>query len=407
MKTTINLIKPHRLQKQIVKSCLSPDYFFTVAVVGRQFGKTCIAENIFTYWALNNDNARLMWVSPTDSQAQKVYQEIVFALVESGCIKSKKQSKGDTEISFHNGSKMLFRSAASEDSLRGNSIHYMIVDEAAFVKRETVEAILLPMLNVTGRKCLFITTPKGKNYIYDYFLKGKTEKTWNSLRFSSLDSPLVNKDIIDVFRSTLPTKLFQQEIEAEFVDSASVFNNVQELLHLERLEAPQAGKKYYAGIDVGIITDSTVLTIIDEDNKVVNFYKWTDVQAPFLMEEIKRVCDFWNFQAVTIENNNQGIVLYQTLKDKIKNLYDFNTNTKTKPEIINRLIHLFNVKDIQLVKDEDLRIELESFIFKQSDNGHIKFFAENGFHDDIVMSLAIAVWTKENKSSRGFTAFRL
>jgi hypothetical protein len=38
MTTRINLITPHKLQKQIVDSCLNPEVFFTVAVVGRQFG---------------------------------------------------------------------------------------------------------------------------------------------------------------------------------------------------------------------------------------------------------------------------------------------------------------------------------------------------------------------------------
>ena len=55
------------------------------------------------------------------------------------------------------------------------------------------------------------------------------------------------------------------------------------------------------------------------------------------------------------------------------------------------------MKEIKLVSDEYLRIELESFIFKQNDLGNIKFMAEYGFHDDLVMSLAIARWCYENK----------
>jgi hypothetical protein len=72
------------------------------------------------------------------------------AMDKSPVIKSYKTSKGDGEITFHNGSTILFRSAASEDSLRGESVHYLILDEAAFMKRSTVEEILLPMLSVTG-----------------------------------------------------------------------------------------------------------------------------------------------------------------------------------------------------------------------------------------------------------------
>lgn len=407
MATDIILIKPHKYQREIVDSCLDPNIFFTVAVVGRQFGKTTIAENLAVYWATNNDGVRLMWVSPTDSQAQKVQAEIVKAIYESGCIKSSKKSKGDTEIRFTNDSYILFRSAASEDSLRGESIHYMILDEAAFIKRDTVESILLPMLNVMGRKCLFITTPKGKNYIYEYFQRGKTKPNWRSLRYSTLDSPLANEELINMFKDTLPPKLYQQEILAEFVDSSSVFNNVNELLNLDRLEGPLPGRKYWAGIDVGIVNDATVLSVVDEDGNLVNFYRMVDMEAPEIMNKIVEINSIWNFHNITIENNNQGIVLYQDLRRRLSNITDFNTNSKTKPQIINRLIHLFNTRDINLINDEELRIELESFIFKQTDTGNIKFFADYGFHDDIVMSLAIAIWAKENKGSGEIQIYQL
>lgn len=410
MEIKLKLVKPHIYQNEIVKSCLDQSIFFTVAVVGRQFGKTCIAENLAVYWAVNNASTKTMWVSPTDSQAQKVQNEIVAAIIHSGIIKSSKKSKGDTEIRFHNGSVILFRSAASEDSLRGESVHYMILDEAAFMKRTTIEAILLPMLNVTGRHCLFITTPKGKNYIFDYFQKGKDRKKnpkWNSLRFSTLDSPLANQDLIEMFRETLPPKLFQQEIEAEFVDSSSVFNNVTELLNLQELNSPKIGRKYYAGIDVGIVTDATVVAIVDDLGNLVKYYRFIDEEAPEIMAKIRAINKKWMFENVTIENNNQGIVLYQELRRTMSNIRDFNTNVKTKPLIINRLIHLFNVKGINLVNDDYLRTELESFIYKQGENGKLKFLADYGFHDDAVMALAIAVWAKENRSTQDVQVHKL
>lgn len=410
MAINLTLVKPHKYQRKIVDSCLDPSIFFTVAVVGRQFGKTCIAENVAVYWGVNNPNTKTMWVSPTDAQAQKVQNEIVSAIIHSGVIKSSKKSKGDTEIRFHNDSVILFRSAASEDSLRGESVHYMILDESAFMKRTTIEAILLPMLNVTGRHCLFITTPKGKNYIFDYFKKGQDRKKnpkWNSLRFSTLDSPLANEDLIEMFRETLPPKLFQQEIEAQFVDSSSVFNNVTSQLNLEELNSPIPGAKYWAGIDVGIVTDATVVAIVDENGDLVKYYRFVDEEAPEIMAKIRAIDKKWKFQNITIENNNQGIVLYQELRRVMNNITDFNTNSKTKPLIINRLIHLFNVKGINLVNDDYLRTELESFIYKQTSTGHLKFLADYGFHDDVVMALAIAVYAKENNSNNEVQVFKL
>lgn len=395
---TINLIEPHEKQMEIVNACLDESIFFIVAVIGRQFGKTTIAENMAIYWALNEPGSTVYWISPTDSQAQKVYKEIVSAIIESGCIKSKKMPRGDTEITFVNTSKILFRSAASEDSLRGQSVDYMILDEAAFIKKDTVETILLPMLNVKGKKCLFISTPKGKNYLYEYFLNGQKLPNWKSLRFSTYDSPLANDDLINMFKEVLAPKLFQQEVEAEFIDSSSIFNNINDVMCLDKIDGPDTNDNYYAGIDIGLINDASVLSIINSDGNLVKYYRWENIEAPELMNEIIRINDMWKFKKVTIEDNNQGLTIYQDLRRRMNNITSFTTTSKTKPEIINRLIHLFNTKEIKLVVDEYLRIELEAFIFKQNSNGNIKFMAESGFHDDCVMSLAIAIWSYENKT---------
>jgi hypothetical protein len=402
----IELLQPHEKQAEIVDACLDENIFFIVAIIGRQFGKTTIAENLAIYWSLNEPNQVVYWVSPTDSQAQKVFKEIIGAIIESGCVKSKKMPKGDTEIVFTNGSKILFRSAASEDSLRGQSVDYMIMDEAAFIKKDTVETILLPMLNVRGKKCLFISTPKGKNFLYEYFLNGQKLPKWKSLRYSTYDSPYANEDLINMFRETLAPKLFQQEVEAEFVDSSSIFNNISDVMCLEPIDKPEEDERYFAGIDIGFINDASVLSIINKDGHLVKYYRWQNIEAPELMNEIVEINKKWNFVKVVIESNNQGLTIYQDLKRRMKNIDEFTTTSKTKPEIINRLIHLFNTQEIKLVVDEYLRIELEAFIFKQNVNGNIKFMAESGFHDDCVMSLAIARWCYENKNY-GKNVFRI
>lgn len=390
-----DLIKPHSKQKEIIKACTDPNLFFVVAIIGRQFGKTLIAENLAIYWALSKRDTIVYWISPTDSQIQKVYGEIIEAIHHTKVITSKKATKGDTEIVFDSGSKIIFKSAASEDNLRGGSVNYMIIDEAAFIKRETIETILMPMLAVKGKKCLFISTPKGKNYLYDYFLKGQVEPQWKSLRFSTYDSPFANKHIVDLARKSLPPKLFSQEYEAEFVDASSVFNNINEVMCLTPLTAPVPKHKYFAGIDIGLISDATVLSIFNQDGDMVKYYRWENIDTPVLIDKIIELNKFWGFYRIMIENNNQGLPIYQALRMTLNNIDSVNTNSKTKPEFINKLIHLFNMKEFKVVKDDYLRIELEGFIFKQTDTGIIRFMADSGFHDDCVMSMAIGRYCYE------------
>ncbi len=385
----IKLIDPHTTQQPVLDASLSDEVFFVVACIGRQWGKTLLAENLAIYWAINFPGSIIYWVSPTDSQAQKVYKEILNSIIESGSVEHHKMPKGDTEIVFKTKSKIMFRSAASEDSLRGQAVNYMIIDEAAFIKKDTLDQILLPMLSVKGKKCYISSTPKGKNWFYDYYIKGLSEPKYKSFRYSTYDSPFVDDEMIKIFRNSLPPTLFKQEIEAEFVDSSSVFNNLDELMILNSLEEPLQGGKYYGGIDIGLINDASVLSIIDSNGDLVKYYRWTHIESPKLIQNIIDVANKWNFEKLYIENNNQGLPIYQDLKSKIR-IEQFNTNSRTKPEIINNLIHLFNTKAIRLVKDELLKLELSGFIFKQNDLGTIKFMADYGYNDDMVMSLAIA-----------------
>lgn len=386
----INLYKPHTKQKDLIKALLDPNIFQVVAVIGRQWGKTMTAMNMAMYWAFNKPNSIIYWVSPTNSQADKIYKDIINAIIDSKTIKSKKGAKGDTEIVFINKSKIIFRSAETGDSLRGPSVDYMILDEAAFIRKETFEVILSPMLLVRGKKLFICSTPKGKNWMFDKFINIGNEPSWKSFRYSSYDSPYVNDNIIGMLRRTLPEKLFSQEVEAEFVDSASVFNNINDIMILDKQITPIPGEKYYGGIDIGLLNDASVLSILDSNGNLVNYYRWEKVESPDLIAEIVNISKQWNFTALYIELNNQGLTIFQDLKRKVRTIEGFTTTSKTKPEIINRLIHLFNMKEMLLIKDETFRIELEAFIFKQNDSNTIKFMADSGFHDDCVMSLAIA-----------------
>lgn len=397
-KINLTLFKPYDKQKEVIAALTDNSIEDVMLLAGRRVGKSTLAENIAIYWALNDPGCRIFWVSPSESQASKVYYDILRALGDSikHIIESNKGGKSDIEIRFKNKSIILFRSAKSGDSLRGEGINYMILDEAAFISETTYEQILQPMLLTSGKKLFIITTPKGKNWIFKKWNEWQHINDCKVFRWSSYDSPFSPKHKLEKTKASLNPKIFAQEYMAEFIDSSSVFNNISELMFLDELNAPETNKKYWAGIDIGLINDASVLSIIDEDNNVVKLYIFNGVEAPDLMNQIININNLWKFQKVAIENNNQGLVIYQDLKRRMNNIIEFNTNSKTKGEIINKMIHLFNTKEIQLVNDEILRSELESFIFSQNGTGHMTFAADSGAHDDTVMATAIAIWCKNN-----------
>lgn len=396
----VKLFKPHPIQKEIIEALKNPDIFFVISVLGRQTGKSLLLENYAIWYALNHKQSKVLIVGPVDGLIQKLYTEIKFSLRKSGIIKSAKAQKGQTEIVFINDSRIIFRSAASEDNLRGESVDVLILDEAAFIKQDTFETILLPFLNVRGKKCLLASTPKGKNWLYDYYMRGlgSDYKQYKSFKCSSYENPYANKELLDLFKQTLSPKKYEQEIMADFVDSAALFTNIDDVLVLVPQDAPYPNEKYWAGIDIGLLNDRSVISIINQEGNLVKQYVYDKINTPKLIENIISINDKWRFQNILIEINGQGLPIYQTLQTKLQNIQPFTTTSKSKGEIIDDLIYSFNMINFKAINDTELRIELESFVFIQDAGQQIKYSAISGLHDDRVMSLAIA--KKAHKEGR-------
>lgn len=406
--------KPHSMQQQVHLSCSdnSPN-MWTVVCAGRQAGKSQCARFQAMYWALKNSNELIWYLCPSENQCKAVWRMINQELSKiPGFITSKIQSKGDISFSFANGTRMEFKSSNAEDSLRGASVTRLILDECAFIKQNTVEEILLPTMSVRGRKILAISTPKGKNYFYKLFTSASSEdadvrKNFKAFKFSSLDNPFANKKIIAQFKKTLPDAIYRQEMLAEWVDSSGVFTNIEELAKAE-MKQRIPGYKYYIGCDIALADggDYTVITVIDSDGNMVYVDRFRGVEAPELRARILQAYNAYKPHKCLIEENNQGLPIVQDLRRKIQ-VEGFYTTNETKNEIINELIAAFSLKDIKILNDEILKEELNSFVFKYSKLGKIRFEAAYGAHDDMVMSLAIAwkAYMDNHKRSGGYVVY--
>jgi hypothetical protein len=93
------------------------------------------------------------------------------------------------------------------------------MDEAAFMKEETWTEAVRPTLAVRGKKVLFLSTPKGKNWFYDMYQIGLSNDYTNykSYKGSSYDTPFISHAEIEDAKKTLPENVFRQEYLAEFL----------------------------------------------------------------------------------------------------------------------------------------------------------------------------------------------
>ena len=184
-------IIPTTKQREIIQG-IRESYKYHVVAIGRQSGKSLLAMNLVLDWSINNPLSKILWVSPVYSQTTKVQKEIYKAIVDTGIVENNNFS--ENILSLKNGSEIIFRSAERYDNIRGYTIDYCIIDEAAFIKEEAYTEAIKPTLLVRGKKCLFLSTPKGKNWFYNLYQMGLSDAhpEYKSYKGTSMDNPYAN-----------------------------------------------------------------------------------------------------------------------------------------------------------------------------------------------------------------------
>lgn len=394
---------PHPKQEELHKLCKEKGVYFVVVKASRQSGKTFAAQVQAIIWAMEQSGCVVWFVLPSETQSYKVYKEMVGVLQNANLVKRTTSSKGNIEIELTNSSRIGFKSSAMENNLRGYSVDYLILDESSFILRETFEGDLLPTLNVRGKKVLIISTPRGKNWFYEYFSKGddiKENPEFRNLSFTYKDNPLANLSLIETIKKSIPEKLFKQEYLAEWVDGGQVFNNVDHRMISPSYKEGKQGERYFIGVDIGLINDYTVITVINNQCQVVCIERFRDYPSPVVKQRILDIMNKFKAEKVMIEKNGLGLPIIQDLLVTHKHkIVQFTTTNNTKGEIISNLISSFENEEIQIPKNDDLYKELNGYGFTFSSSGRIIYNSIYG-HDDMVMSLAIAYFCFQTFSKR-------
>lgn len=391
---SVTLYKPSPKQGEFHKACVKKDPFFVTLIGGRQGGKTYAAINQAIFWAMNDPGCLIYWVSPTAPQAVEAYEKFLQLLEHTPFIKTSKGSFGDTKIIFQNKTTISFKGAKSEDNLRGPSVTYMILDECAWMKEIVFRKVLFPMLNALGKACVICTSPRGKNWVYDMYNKGKSgDPNYKSFKLISSDNPQASPLVLEMAREMLTEEAFAQEYMAEFIDEAACFKNIDNLATIKLIDKPKSGDRYWAGVDIALKSDYTVITIMNQDAEVVFYDRFNNITAPVLKERLIKTINLFKPIKTIIEANNQGLPIIDDIKiiHKVRNIVSFNTTSKSKPEIINNLINAFGSSKLKIPNDEIFTDELKAFTMYVSDTGVVKYEAASGMNDDVCISLAL-VW---------------
>jgi hypothetical protein len=364
----------------------------TVLCAGRRFGKSALCG----YIALKElmIPGRQIWiVSPTYDLSLKVFNYVVKWFVKVAPSQQKNISFRPTpKIKTSFGSTLECKSAENPTSLLGEELDLVIVDEAARIPRRVHDAYLAPTLAMRRGKKVSISTPLGKNAFYEEYVRAKDEGA--AFSFPSNTNPTFPPEEWDRARATLPEDVFKQEYLANFMsDAAAVFRGVEEIVKGDVLRDVQPGHVYVMGADLAKHTDFTVLTVIDTyNNHVVHIDRFKDLDWNIQKARIKMVHERYNNARVILDSTGVGDPISDDLKSIGVMVDDFKYTNTSKQQLIQKLSLFIEQKLISIPNDVSLLDELSSFGYNLTDAGKVTYSAPNGYHDDCVNSLALAVW---------------
>jgi hypothetical protein len=322
-------------------------------------------------------------------------------------------------IEFENGCRVM-TSATNGDSFRGYSLHLLFVDECAFISGKTwkeFEDSVFPTVSaIEGSQIIITSTANGLNHFYQMVKGAKSGKSgykYNEMQWWEVPGR-DNKWREDVIAQN-SLIYFNQNFGNEFLGSSStlidagVLKNLpvdepisikKEGIHgIRTYEKPIPGHNYVLGVDPakdGL--DYFAIQIIDVTTIPFKQVLSANLQINYLdlALPIYNIALEYNEAFVIIENNEGAgqsiadmlwnVYEYENLyKDKGKKFYGFRNTTKTRKLMLTQLKALIE-SDNLIIYDKETQEEFFHFLEIRG-----KFQADEGYHDDLVMCLGIAI----------------
>lgn len=391
-----SLWEPHTGQRAV----MNLDVRFRIVAAGRRWGKSVMAAHEALARALEENGSTVWWVSPSYDQSNDFGFDKIKPLVAPDVLADVKRTK-PRALEFDNGSRISFRSAEREDSLRGPGLDFLVIDEAGSVPARAWNEELRPALSDTRGDALMIGTPKGRNFFFDWYKRGQSTDRPDtaSVRAPTSQNPHVPAEEIESLRDQMPERTFRQEHLAEFVDdSGGVFDGVRDAVADHTLPIPPADAPdpFAIGVDFARHEDYTVIVVLDAGGRLVAFDRLRRVSWNRIQSRITDLAEKYSRSSIAVDATRDNKIVSDLENSGGLDVEPVNFSSK-KTELIDNLALSLESDELTLSTDApELINELEVFEYDMTDSGRVRYAAPSGFHDDTVDALALAVEAKSN-----------
>lgn len=368
---------------------------FKVLAAGRRWGKTRLGVHECLDVAAHG--GRAWWVAPNYKMSEVGWRPLRMMGNKIGA----EVRRADRQVILPNGGDVTVRSADHPDTLRGEGLDFVVLDECAFIGESAWTEALRPSLSDRQGRAMFISTPKGRNWFWRLWQRGHDDGgEWASWQLPTRDNPYIAPSEIEAARQSLPELTFEQEYEAVFLESeGSVFRNIPtNMIAPSTSPAEHEGHNIVTGVDWGKQQDFTAISVgcIDCQCEVARD-RFNKIDYHFQRARLMALCEQWHPTAINVESNSIGMPNFEELQREGLPVYAFETTAKSKPRLIENLALSLEKAEFAFQPDPVWTAELEAYERTVSPvTGRSSYSAPEGMHDDTIMARALMLWQATN-----------
>lgn len=387
-------IKNFEKQQQIFDSKAR----FIITPKGRRFGLTKGAANDYIKCALNGEFSKGLWVDTVNSNIER-YVERYFLPSLNKLPPQLWHWRKQQKILQIRDAYIDFRSVDNPENIEGFGYDKAFLNEAGIIlKNEYLwNNAIKPMLWDYRPRTIVGGTPKGKGVFYELYQRAldKNQPDYEGFTFSSFDNPYIQTDLIMEDIKSMPERVVKQEIYAEFLDDTGVvFRGVSQIATLEPKE-PVIGHIYIIGCDLAKVQDFTVLSVYDRsNNEQVYQMRFNHLEWPFQKSKIQELSNKYHHALVIADATGLGDPIVDDLLRAGVPVEPIHLTNEQKKQMIEKLANWIELKYLKMLQLDETIQELNNFTYDYSEKtGRVIYGAPVGFHDDIVIAHALAVWS--------------
>jgi hypothetical protein len=174
-------------------------------------------------------------VGPTYKQAKRIAWKPLKQMTRPYW--ASKPNETDLRIELITGGTICLRGADNYDSLRGDGLDFLILDEYASIDREAWPEVLRPALADKQGRASFIGTPRGYNHFYDLYQAARDKPDWATFQFTTEQGGNVTREELESATHELDQRTYRQEFQASFENVAAgrVYYAFDRLRNVEQL----------------------------------------------------------------------------------------------------------------------------------------------------------------------------